>query len=201
VYFLIIGDTHMPDRADYLPPEIQEGINRLKKERVFDGIFFTGDFSEQALVMDRLREWTGQGFLKRVRGNMDEDEQIPLPVYETYDIPETELRIGLTHGTQIKPRGDRGAAEKFALQKGVQILLTGHSHAADVFLTPSGILILNPGSCVGAWSFIASGIPSFITIGVGGTQITVTLYEKQQVDMHKRVFQFSFEGKKILPVS
>jgi putative phosphoesterase len=190
----------MPDRADHLPPEIQEGINRLKKERAFDGIFFTGDFIEQALVMDQLWEWAGQGFLKRVQGNMDADENAPLPVFETYDIPESELRIGLTHGTQIKPRGDHVAAEKFAIQKGVQILLTGHSHAAEVFLAPSGTLILNPGSCVGAWSFIASGIPSFMTLGTEGTQITVTLFEKRQLELRKREFPFSFEGKRILPV-
>ncbi len=197
--FLIIGDSHMPDRADYLPIEIQDGINHLQKEGAFDGVFFTGDFTRQDLLMDQLKEWALAGFLKIVRGNMDDDEAGALPIFETYTIPETELKVGLTHGTQVKPRGDRNAAEKFALQKGVQIFMIGHSHAADVYLAPSDTLILNPGSCVGAWSFVASGIPSFLLLVITGTELTVSLYEKHQVELSKKEFRFSIKGKKILP--
>ncbi len=197
--FLIIGDSHMPDRADYLPVEIQDGINNLRKEGAFDGIFFTGDFTNQALLMDILKEWAQAGFLKIVRGNMDEDESESFPIFDTHTLPETEIKIGLTHGTQIKPRGDRTAAEKFALQKSVQILIVGHSHAAEVYLAPSGTLILNPGSCVGAWSFVASGIPSFILLAITNTELFVSLYEKHQVELSKRAFRFSIKGKKILP--
>ncbi len=197
--FLIIGDSHIPDRADHLPVEIQAGIDAVKAKIAFDGIFFTGDFSNQALVLTQLKQWAGQGFLKIVQGNMEEDEHETFPIFDIYAIPETEITIGLTHGTQIKPRGDRTAAEKFALQKEIQILIMGHTHAAEVFLAPSNILIINPGSCVGAWSFIASGIPSFMILDVTGTQISVSLYQKCQVELRKKEFCFSIERKKIVP--
>ena len=131
---------------------------------------------------------------------MDEDEIEFFPIFDTYEIVKTEIRIGLTHGTQIKPRGDRTAAEHFAIQKGVQILIIGHSHKADVFLAPSGTLILNPGSCAGAWSFIASGIPSFIVLDVTDTQICIVLYEKQQVELRNKEFRFTIKGNRILPL-
>jgi putative phosphoesterase len=199
VRFLIIGDSHMPDRADCLPVEIQESINSLQKEGAFDGIFFTGDFTNQSLLVEQLKAWAQAGFLKIVRGNMDEDEPESFPIFETYALPETEIKIGLTHGTQVKPRGDRIAAEKFALQNSIQILIIGHSHAADVFLAPSGTLILNPGSCVGAWSFVASGIPSFILLKITGAELSVSLHEKQQIELRRKECRFLNEGKKILP--
>jgi putative phosphoesterase len=197
--FLIIGDSHLPDRADFLPAEILEGVNRLRKEGAFDGIFFTGDFTDQALLLGQLKEWAQAGFLKIVQGNMDEVEPEDFPIFETYAIPNTELIIGLTHGTQVRPRGDRTAAEEFALAKGTQILIIGHSHAADVFLGPSGTLILNPGSCVGAWSFVASGIPSFLLLVISGGDITVSLYEKHQVELRQKDFHFLLQRNKILP--
>ncbi len=197
--FLIIGDSHIPDRADALPIEIQEEINRLRKEGNFDGTFFTGDFTNQSLLRDQLRDWAQPGFLKIVRGNMDDDEFDTLPLFETYALPNTEITIGVTHGTQIKPRGDRGAAEKFALQNGVQIMIIGHSHAADVFLAPSGTLILNPGSCVGAWSFVASGVPSFLLLAIENADLSVILFEKSQIEIHRKEYHFSFKNNKILP--
>lgn len=194
--FLILGDSHLPDRADYLPVEIQDGINYLQKEGIFDGIFFTGDFTNQSLLRDQLDGWGQGGFLKVTRGNMDDDDS--LPIFDTYAIPKTTIKIGLTHGTQIKPRGDRVAAEKFAVQNRIQILILGHSHAADVYLTPSGILILNPGSCVGAWSFIASGIPSFLLLIINDAELSVTLYEKRQTELRRIVYHFSYLGNKLL---
>ncbi|OLS13012.1 MAG: phosphodiesterase [Promethearchaeota archaeon CR_4] len=201
MHFLIIGDSHIPDRADHLPAEIQKGIESFKAQSAFDGIFFTGDFSKHILIINQLKQWAGRGFLKIVQGNMDEEEIDPFPIFDTYSIPQTEVKIGVTHGTQISPRGDNPAAEQFALREGVQILIIGHTHAAGVFLAPSGILILNPGSCVGAWSFIASGIPSFLILDIIGTQIRVTLYEKQQIELRKTKFCYAIDGKKIVATS
>src|SRR5271157_4153133 len=198
VRFLVIGDSHIPDRAQALPYELQLGVTKLRQIQPFDGIFCTGDLTVDDNIMALLREWAGIGFLKIVQGNMDAEEGIDNPVFDSFIVPGTEIEIGLYHGTKIKPRGDREETEKFALQRGVQIMITGHSHAQDIFLTPSGILLLNPGSCVGAWSFVATGIPSYILLEIQGERISVKLFELRLNEMHEKQSQFKIEGKKIV---
>ena len=166
---LCIGDTHIPNRAQDLSYQIYEEINELTERIPFDYIFFTGDLVNFPKLIDFLIKKTKNPLFK-VIGNMDY-------LYGTMDIPfhqktdftftdNQKITIGLIHGHQITPRGDHLQLELLAIEKNYNILISGHTHKEEVFLTNNGILLLNPGSATGAWSFIASGNPSFITLNI-----------------------------------
>ena len=167
VRILCIGDSHVPFRAKDLPTQIYEKINELTHIQIFDYTFFTGDIINFPKLLDFLNLKTNKG-LVRVIGNMDyyygnKDS----PTYQKLDISfedNDKIILGLTHGAQIRPRGDHSQLENLAIEKEYNILVSGHTHKEEVFLTKKGILLTNPGSVTGAWSFVASGIPSFIEL-------------------------------------
>lgn len=110
------------------------------------------------------------------------------PIYQKLDIifeDKDEMTLGLTHGTQINPRGDHSQLENLAIEKKYNIIVSGHTHKEEIFLTDKGILLINPGSVTGAWSFVASGIPSFIELNIieSAKEIIIDLF---QIDRHSR---------------
>jgi len=182
VRILCIGDSHVPIRAKDLPEQIYNKINELMGTELFDYTFFTGDVINFPKFLDFLNQKT-KGTLFKVIGNMDyyygnRDS----PIFQKLDISfedKDKITLGLTHGSQIKPRGDHSQLENLAIEKEYNILVSGHTHKEEVFLTKKGILLINPGSVTGAWSFVASGIPSFIELYVDETtkEIVVKLFQ------------------------
>jgi len=166
---LCIGDAHVPIRAKDLPTQIYEILNELTQTLLFDYIFFTGDVVNFPKLIDFLKLKTKKNFF-RVIGNMDYyygDRDSPK--YQELGISfedNDKLILGLTHGAQVRPRGDHSQLENLAIEKEYNILVSGHTHKEEIFLTEKGILLINPGSVTGAWSFAASGIPSFILLCV-----------------------------------
>jgi len=82
------------------------------------------------------------------------------------------LRIGLIHGHQVRPRGDINKLLKLAKNLDVNILISGHTHAQSI-IRKNNILLINPGSATGAWSFVADGIPSYIIMEIDKEQIKI----------------------------
>ena len=126
------------------------------------------------------------------------------PIYQKLDIffeDKDKVSIGLTHGSQIKPRGNHIQLEDLAINKKNNIIVTGHTHKEEIFLTSNGILLINPGSVTGAWSFIASGIPTFsiIRIDTHTQNIDVSLYQLnlKNNQISKLDSYFIFENNKI----
>lgn len=167
VRILCIGDSHIPIRAKNLPEQIYKQINESTQNQLYDEIFFTGDVVNFPELLNFLKLKTKSN-LFRVLGNMDYyygDRDSPN--YQKLDFlheSNVKMTIGLTHGAQIKPRGDHDQLERLAIDKKYNILVSGHTHKEEVYLTKKGILLINPGSVTGAWSFVASGIPSFIEL-------------------------------------
>ena len=165
---LVIGDAHIPRRAKSVPDKILSKLNELTDQKSFDYTFFTGDLIIALNFIEFLNLKTSNNVFT-VIGNMDYyGGNRSAPVYQKLDIKfldNEKLSIGLTHGHQIEPRGDHSQLEYLATnEKSYNILISGHTHKEEIYLTNKGILLLNPGSVTGAWSFIASGIPSFIII-------------------------------------
>ena len=164
---LCIGDSHIPIRAHDLPMQIYDKINEITVSELFDYTFFTGDLINFPEFIDFLNQKTKLSLLKVV-GNMDyyygnRDS----PTHQKIDITledNISITLGLTHGAQIRPRGDHDQLELLAQENCYNIIVSGHTHKEEIFLTKGGILLINPGSATGAWSFVASGIPSFIII-------------------------------------
>jgi putative phosphoesterase len=221
---LIIGDSHIPDRAKKIPDEVIRCLKQLTSEfehNAFDYIFFTGD-----LVSWDVADWLKtlvipsksiSNNLFIVKGNMDhfytENERKDFNRLQehavTLKINNCKMKIGLIHGHSIRPRGDIKKLDQIAQKMGVNILCSGHTHANSEFLTINNRLLLNPGSSVGAWSFLADRIPSFMHMILDVDQsksdpnlrITVKLYmlnkkdgiNKKEFDISSSYFQYRNE--------
>jgi vacuolar protein sorting-associated protein 29 len=62
-----------------------------------------------------------------------------------------QFRIGLTHGHQIVPWGDKESLAALQRQLDVDVLITGHTHQFETFEEDNKFFI-NPGSATGAFS-------------------------------------------------
>lgn len=197
---LAIGDSHIPRRAKEIPQPIIEKLNDLAHPKLFDYTFFTGDIVKKTDFLEFLKAKTKKDF-HIVVGNMDRyNNKGDIPVYESLRLSSDNnkdiLTIGLTHGFQIEPRGDHSQLETLAIKKNYNILISGHTHKEEVHLTNKGILLLNPGSVTGAWSFIASQIPTFITLRISSDfSIKVNLFRldkrTDRIDVSKSYFIFT----------
>ncbi|MFX1259402.1 MAG: YfcE family phosphodiesterase [Promethearchaeota archaeon] len=204
VKFLVIGDSHVPKRASEIPKQIQIKLEELAKSELFECTFFTGDEINYPKFMKSLNLITKREVF-RVIGNMDYYYgNTDAPTYQKLKfnfINRDYLIIGLIHGTQIRPRGDRSQLEQFAIKKNNNILISGHTHKEEIFLTKTGILLLNPGSVTGAWSFVASRIPSFILLNIDRETkiIEVSLFQldKKSEKINEIESFFEFENNKI----
>jgi len=200
---LIIGDSHVPSRATKIPDEICSKIKELTKLERFNYSFFTGDLIKYPELIEFLNSRTVKDVFM-VIGNMDYFEgNRNLPVYQELNIlfDKENLKIGLIHGAQIEPRGDRTQLEELAIEKADNILISGHTHKGDLFLTEKGILLLNPGSSTGAWSFIASGIPSFIVLYLEdkSKEISASLFQldRNSHNIKESKFRFKLNNNKV----
>jgi putative phosphoesterase len=188
VRILCIGDSHIPNRAKELPEKIYDELNTLTKDRLFDFTFFTGDVIKFPKLLDFLGIKTNKNLFV-VMGNMDYYYgNRNAPLHQKLVIPfenNEKITLGLTHGAQISPRGDHSQLENLAIEKNYNILVSGHTHKEEIFLTEKGILLLNPGSVTGAWSFVASGIPSFIELNINEStkEVSINLI---QIDKRSR---------------
>ena len=166
---LCIGDSHIPNRAKDLPEKIYDKLNELSETELFDFTLFTGDLIEFPEFIEYLYSITKEN-LFLVMGNMDYHYgNRDAPIYQSLGInfeDNDKMIVGLTHGTQISPRGDHMQLEILAIKRNYNILISGHTHKEEISLTEKGILLINPGSVTGAWSFVASRLPSFIELNI-----------------------------------
>ena len=169
VRILCIGDSHVPNRAKDIPEQIYSKINELSETELFDYTLFTGDLIKFPEFIEYLDSKTKKK-LFIVMGNMDYHYgNRNAPVFQAIDIEfedNDKMIVGLTHGAQISPRGDHMRLELLATQKNYNVLISGHTHKEEIYLTEHGILLINPGSVTGAWSFVASQLPSFIELNI-----------------------------------
>ncbi|MFX1498497.1 MAG: YfcE family phosphodiesterase [Promethearchaeota archaeon] len=201
---LLIGDSHVPKRATSVSERIQIKLKELSKSSLFEYTFFTGDEINYPQFMELLDLITKRD-LYRVIGNMDYyygNRNAPLYQEQEIKFDSGEvLIIGLTHGAEIEPRGDKMQLELLAMEKKCNILISGHTHKEEIFLTKNGILLLNPGSVTGAWSFVASQIPSFIVLNVDNKTCDIVVYlfqlDKESEEINEDKYYFYFEKNKI----
>jgi len=130
----VISDTHLRDKNESLPKEIQEGLKPV------DMIIHAGDLVDLS-VLEKLKKICPQ--VIAVRGNMD-----PEPVRKI--LPEKEIikvgkfRIGLAHG-QGHPAGLPDLLLNMFRNDLVDAIVFGHSHN-PLNEVRNGILLFNPGS-------------------------------------------------------
>lgn len=185
---LVIGDTHIPDRADEVPEKL---LNIIENGKPWDIAVFTGDFTG-----DSVYRW----FLKLgkkvylVRGNMD---YLPLPRTQVFRI--NDLIIGLHHGDGIYPRGNTRGLTRIAVELGADILFTGHTHSPFIKHGLSkNILLLNPGSLTGVWGGGGGSMkPSMMILELYDNKLKIEHYELSidHVQLTKKQIAVSRKGK------
>jgi putative phosphoesterase len=167
-YILLIGDTHIPDRADKIPDKLLEIIESGKP---WDIAVFTGDF-----VGENIYRWfLGLGRKTYVvRGNMD---YLPLPKTQVFEV--NNLRIGVHHGDGVYPRGDTRGLTRIAKELGVKILFSGHTHTPFIkYGLTNEILLVNPGSLTGVWGGGGGSMrPSMMILEFRDNKILIEHYE------------------------
>ena len=62
-----------------------------------------------------------------------------------------QFRIGLSHGHQIVPWGDKEGLNILQRQLDVDVLITGHTHNISIY-EENNKLFINPGSATGAYN-------------------------------------------------
>jgi len=128
----LISDTHIPTRANVIPPRVFE---------VFVGsnlIMHAGDLIQLRVLSDLER----LAPVVAVYGNMDEpdvrDRLLKMESVEVYD-----WKIGITHNPGVL--WGKRTMKRVAKQNNLDVLVFGHTHR-PAFRREEGILFINPGS-------------------------------------------------------
>ena len=96
---------------------------------------------------------------------------------ETKVVTMHNWKIGVCHGHQLVPWGDKEAIGMLQRQLDVDVCVTGHTHKMSVD-THEGTLLINPGSATGAYSGLLSEVtPSFCLLDVQESKLTVYVYQ------------------------
>jgi len=163
---LIIGDTHIPDRALEIPRQL---LKIIESERPYDIVIHTGDYTSEEIY--RWVKSLGRE-VYAVEGNMD---WLGLPISEVFKLGKCDF--GVVHGDQVYPRGNIRKLTLLARELGVKILISGHTH--DPFIKEyQGIYHINPGSLTGTWSGCGGSMkPSLIIAYYSEPTLKLLLYE------------------------
>ena len=173
---LVIGDLHIPHRANVIPARFKKLLVPGKIQH----ILCTGNLVERG-TYDYLKTLASDVHV--VRGDFDEGSTYP----ENKVVTVGAFRIGLVHGHQVVPWGDRDALAALRRQLDVDVLISGHTHELAHW-TDNGAFYLNPGSATGAYSSLSNQVtPSFALMDVQGSNIVTYVYSMNgdEVDVNR----------------
>ena len=101
-------------------------------------------------------------------------------IYQNY--PEKKIvqigsfRIGMIHGHQILPIGNKDALLDIQHELNCDVLLSGFTHKFDISINENK-LFLNPGSITGGLSpMMEDFVPSFMLMAISGEDLTIYSY-------------------------
>jgi len=165
VLVLVIGDLHVPHRASAVPAKFKKLLVPGKIQH----ILCTGN-----LCGKETNDWlkTLAVDLHVVKGDLDEGAYPDQKVVTVGD-----FRIGLCHGHQIVPWGDRDVIAMHQRALGVDIMITGATHKFEAF-EADGKFYVNPGSATGAYSSTTSDVvPSFVLMDLQASKVVTYVYK------------------------
>jgi vacuolar protein sorting-associated protein 29 len=160
---IILGDLHIPQRCIDIPVKFKELLLPGKAQQVV----CTGNLGDRADWLKSLG-----GTLHITRGDFDEGNHPETKVFSS-----SGWKIGLIHGHQVLPWGDKESLNATQRLLDCDILIYGHSHNLTIE-SQEGKYFLNPGSLTGAYSSITSEInPSFLALVTQNREASVYSYE------------------------
>eukprot|EP01023_Acetabularia_acetabulum_P042415 TRINITY_DN418_c0_g1_i2.p2 TRINITY_DN418_c0_g1~~TRINITY_DN418_c0_g1_i2.p2 ORF type:complete len:259 (-),score=55.62 TRINITY_DN418_c0_g1_i2:294-1070(-) len=166
VLILCMGDSNIPHRASDLPPKFKELLKPGKIHQVLcPGNLCSREFYDYLRTVCSSIEWA--------RGDFDEDVTLPDQIVKKIE----GLSVGICHGHQVIPWGDKEALGILIRQMGVDVLVTGYTHQHAIYKYEN-TLVVNPGSATGSFSLLnKNSIPSFILMDLRKTSITAYVYQ------------------------
>ncbi len=156
---LVLSDTHIPQRASFLPNEFYERVDEV------DLIIHAGDFT----TLPVLRELESFKPTIGVCGNMDDaDIWSLLPELRVERLED--LRVGVYHGVGSPLGLEKRVREKFKNEGiDVDLIIFGHSHRW-FYGEVDGVMLLNPGS---ATDRVFTAKRSFAILTIEGKNFSV----------------------------
>ena len=151
----LISDTHIPEIARAVPPQVTEVF------RDVDLILHAGDIFV-ASVLDELESIAP---VLAARGDDDyaiRDKRID----EVQNLTVEGLTLWVTHSSHYWARGLVQYPEKHNLKKAPDIVIFGHTHR-DIVETLGQSLIVNPGSATFPYYQLRLGTVALLTINAG----------------------------------
>jgi putative phosphoesterase len=140
VTYLVLSDTHVPDRAPRVPENFLEYLAQNIDR--YDAVIHLGDFT--SLETYRLfKHLAGDRFVA-VLGNMDDYELGKLLKKIEILEPFPGFRVFCFH-SDIVPRGFHPAIAEVGKRFGAKLVLYGHTHKPEA-LQYAGLVLVNPGS-------------------------------------------------------
>ncbi|PSC70491.1 Vacuolar sorting-associated 29 [Micractinium conductrix] len=171
VLVLCIGDLHIPHRCTDLPPKFKALLIPGKISR----ILCPGNLCIEA-AYDYLRSVCAD--VTVTQGDFDESTKWP----DTQVVSIGDFRVGICHGHQVVPAGDREALAILQRKLDADILVTGHTHEFKAYRHEDR-LVISTGSATGAYSSATSSpTPSFALMDIDGGKAVVYVYELVQGD-------------------
>ena len=159
----IISDSHIPKRAEKIPEEFHEKLEKADKT------VHCGDFETQEKYENLKEKYDIIG----VKGNCDYFE-----IQASQKFTESEINFGVYHGAGITPRGHHPTLAQTAETLDVEVLFHGHTHQQEIAKHEEKIL-LNPGSCTGVGGGSSSEKnPSMMTVEASEDSLEVKIFEK-----------------------
>ncbi|KAK2080742.1 hypothetical protein QBZ16_000596 [Prototheca wickerhamii] len=156
---LVIGDFHIPHRSPGLPEKFK---SLLVPGRIHH-VLCTGNLCNEE-TYDYLRSICSD--VTVVQGDVDE-RAWP----DTRVVTLGDLRVGLCHGHQVVPAGDRDAVAMLQREMDADVLVMGGSHAFEAY-KHEGRFVINPGSATGAFHpLLKDPVPGFVLLDIDGTKL------------------------------
>mmetsp|Transcript_40456 Transcript_40456/g.99340 ORF Transcript_40456/g.99340 Transcript_40456/m.99340 type:complete len:791 (+) Transcript_40456:140-2512(+) len=176
---LVIGDLHIPHRHHALPAAFKKLLVPGKIQHVIS----TGNLCTAA-EYQYFKSLASDVHV--VKGDFDEVTTYP----EQKVVTIGQFRVGVMHGHQVVPHGDKASLAMLQRQLDVDILVTGHTHRFEAFQMGSKFFI-NPGSATGAYGGFRDeeNVPTFVLMDMQRSGVTTYVYQlvndKVKVEMIK----------------
>jgi vacuolar protein sorting-associated protein 29 len=170
---VVLGDAHVGHRAIDIPDKFRKMLTPDKMQHLVS----TGNLCSSD-TYDFCRSVAPR--MHAVRGDMD-DYSSSMTSAEELVFEVGEFRLGVCHGHQIVPWGDREALGLLARRLDVDILITGHTHVCEAFEV-DGTWFVNPGSITGAYTPLRDEVrPSFVLLSIQANTVKLYMYELNAV--------------------
>mmetsp|Transcript_8321 Transcript_8321/g.13773 ORF Transcript_8321/g.13773 Transcript_8321/m.13773 type:complete len:197 (+) Transcript_8321:76-666(+) len=184
---LVLGDIHIPERANAIP----EKFKRMLVPGKMQHVICTGNLGPEQY--EELRDLAPNVHI--VQGDFDTTMNATPDLIPQF--PETRVvqvgmfRVGIVHGHQVIPWKNQAALGRWRRKLGCDVLISGHTHQNEV-VEYEGHYHINPGSITGAYSSLTKNVtPSFVLLAVQGPKVVCYVYELVNGDVEVSKTEFT----------